>query len=150
LTADGRNHPLYEDKPAQFDAFIMHLDEVTRLPEGATLLATNDHTPVQALDVRHPGGGVFWATQYHPEFTLYEMARLLVARKRPLTDEGFFNEEAEVEQLVNKMTSLAQEPGNAALRQELNIGADILDDGIRQAELRNWLHHLVVPHRQER
>ncbi len=24
-------------------------------------------------------GGEFWGTQYHPEFTLYEMARLLIA-----------------------------------------------------------------------
>jgi GMP synthase (glutamine-hydrolysing) len=150
LTDDGRNHPLYQGKPAQFDAFIMHLDEVTQLPAGATLLATNDHTEVQALDVRHPAGGVFWATQYHPEFTLYEMARLLIARKRPLTEEGFFNEETEVEQLVDKMITLSQNPDNDALRQDLKINDDILSDTIRQAELRNWLQHLVVPHRQER
>ncbi len=145
LTEAGRNHPLYDGKPPKFDGFIMHLDEVTRIPEGGTLLATNTHTPVQALAVRHPSGGEFWATQYHPEFTLYEMARLLIARKKPLTEEGFFGQEAEVERMVGKMTDLSQHPDNGALRQELKVTDDVLSDRVRQAELRNWLGHLVVP-----
>ncbi|RME74264.1 MAG: type 1 glutamine amidotransferase, partial [Chloroflexi bacterium] len=70
---------LLTGKPDRYDGFEMHLDEVYRLPPGATLLATNDHTPVQALEVRHKNG-VFWATQYHPEYNLYEMARLISAR----------------------------------------------------------------------
>ena len=148
LTAEGRAHPLYEGKPEKFDAFIMHLDEVTRVPEGGTVLATNAHTPVQSLEVRHPAGGVFWATQYHPEFTLDEMARLVAARKKYLTEEGFFNEETGVEQLVEKMIALSEEPDNAELREELDIGSDILSDQIRQAELRNWLCNLVLPSRK--
>ncbi|MEW5988893.1 MAG: type 1 glutamine amidotransferase [Chloroflexota bacterium] len=146
LTPIGAYHPLYEEKPEKFDGFIMHLDEVTTIPAGGTLLATNKHTPVQGLEVRYPAGGVFWATQYHPEYTLYEMARLLVAHKKYLTEEGFFHEEAEVELLVDDMTTLSQNPDNPGLRQKLNIGDDILDDHIRQCELRNWLNHLVVPY----
>ncbi len=145
LTGAGQNHPMYTGKQHTFDGFIMHLDEVTRIPAGGTLLAANGHTPVQALAVKYPGGGEFWATQYHPEFTLYEMARLLVARKAPLTKEGFFNEESEVEALVDKMTALSKEPENNNLRQELNINDDILGDKIRQAEVENWLNFLVIP-----
>lgn len=145
LTPIGVYHPMYEDKPEKFDGFIMHLDEVSVIPAGGTLLATNKHTPVQALEVRYPSGGVFWATQYHPEYTLYEMARLLVARKKYLTEEGFFREEAEVERMVDEMTTLSENPDNVELRQKLNVGDDILDDHIRQCELRNWLNHLVVP-----
>jgi GMP synthase (glutamine-hydrolysing) len=89
--------------------------------------------------------GEFWATQYHPEFTLYEMARLLVARKTPLTQEGFFGEEDEVEALVAKMISLSEAPENKELRQELNVNDDILNDNIRQTEVRNWLEFLVIP-----
>ncbi len=39
LTDEGRAHPLYEGKPAVFDAFTSHDDEVTVLPErgGAAL-----------------------------------------------------------------------------------------------------------------
>lgn len=148
LTEAGQAHPMYAGKQHKFDGFIMHLDEVTRVPEGGALLATNDHTPVQALAVRHPEGGEFWATQYHPEFTLFEMARLVAARKGPLTKEGFFREEAEVEVLAEKMTVLSRDPGNVSLREELGIGDDILADAIRQAEVRNWLHFLVLPSRK--
>ncbi len=145
LTGAGQDHPMYTGKQHKFDGFIMHLDEVTQVPAGGTLLAANGHTPVQALAVKYPGGGEFWATQYHPEFTLYEMARLLIARKAPLTKEGFFNEESEVEALADKMTALSKDPENSNLRQELNINDDILSDKIRQAEVENWLKFLVIP-----
>ncbi len=149
LTEAGRSHPLYEGKPARFDGFIMHLDEVTRIPEGGTLLATNQHTPVQSLEVRHPAGGVFWATQYHPEYTLYEMARLLIARKKYLAHEGFFQTEDDVQRLAEKMIDLSQDPDNQPLGRELNIGPDVLSDQIRQAELRNWICNLVIPSRRK-
>jgi GMP synthase (glutamine-hydrolysing) len=145
LTEAGRHHPLYVGKPARFDGFIMHLDEVSRVPEGGTILASNQHTPVQSLDVRHPSGGAFWATQYHPEYNLYEMARLLIARKKPLTEEGFFPSEQDVEVYSQKLTALYRNPQDADLRRELKIGDDILGEPIREAELRNWLHHLVLP-----
>lgn len=145
LTGEGQSHPMYAGKQHKFDGFIMHLDEVTQIPAGGRLLASNDHTPVQALAIKYPGGGEFWATQYHPEFTLYEMARLLIARKAALTKEGFFNKESEVEALVDKMTALSKDPENSELRRELNVDEDILSDTIRQAEVENWLKFLVIP-----
>ena len=144
LTEAGKAHPLYKGKPSQFDGFIMHLDIVTKIPQGATLLASNDYSPVQALAVTH-GKGTFWATQYHPEYNLYEMARLLIARKEPLTKEGFFKAETEVEQLAGKLIELYQHPDNQSLRSELKIGDDILGKPIRQQELRNWVDYLVLP-----
>ncbi len=145
LTEAGRRHPLYSGKPAHFDGFIMHLDEVSRVPEGGTVLATNRHTPVQSVDVRHASGGAFWATQYHPEYNLYEMARLLIARKKPLTDEGFFPSEDEVERYAEALTALFHNPKDESLRRRLNIGDDVLGEDVREAELRNWLQYLVVP-----
>ena len=145
LTEAGQHHPLYTGKPVQFDGFIMHLDEVSRVPQGGTVLASNRHTPVQALDVRHPSGGAFWATQYHPEFNLYAMARLLIARKKPLTDEGFFAAEDDVQAYAESLIQLTRDPSNQELRRELKIGDDVLVDTLRQAELRNWLEFLVVP-----
>jgi GMP synthase (glutamine-hydrolysing) len=145
LTEAGRAHPMYSGKQHKFDGFIMHLDEVTVIPEGASMLATNAHTHIQALAVKHPSGGEFWATQYHPEFTLYEMARLLVARKKYLVQEGFFDEEGDVDKLVEQMTELSHKPDDPHLRGQLNIHNDILDDRIRQSEVHNWLEHLVIP-----
>ncbi len=144
LTPAGRAHPLYRGKPSEFNGFIMHLDMVTRIPEGGTLLASNEHTRVQALEVKR-GKGTFWATQYHPEYNLYEMARLLIARKEPLTNEGFFKRQEDVEAVATKMIELSQHPDRKDLRAELHIGDDILGKEIRQQELRNWIDYLVLP-----
>ncbi len=144
LTPEGRRHPMYEGKPDVFDGFISHLDEVTRLPAGAHLLATNDFTRVQALEVRHKNG-VFWATQYHPEYELYEMARLFIARGENLIREGFFADRAALESKVERMQALAGDPGRKDLRWDLAIGDDILVDDIRRLELRNWYEKLVIP-----
>ncbi len=144
VTEEGKNHPMYIGKQHQFNGFIMHLDEVCGVPEGAVVLARNAHTDVQAIAVKYLNGE-FWSTQYHPEFTLYEMAQLVGARKTAIVNEGFFESEEEMEPLVNDMLALAKDPDNAALRQKLNIGDDILDDAIRQKEVHNWVEYLVLP-----
>jgi GMP synthase (glutamine-hydrolysing) len=143
LTAEGRAHPMYDGKPEVFDGFIMHLDEVSRLPSGARLLASNEHTPVQALEVRHKKG-IFWATQYHPEYDMYEMARLFVARGESLVKEGFFADRSALEAKVLRMETLGLHPERKDLRWDLAVGDDLLVDRIRQCELRNWLEKLVI------
>lgn len=142
LTQDGLTHPMYEGKPDLFDGFISHLDEVTRLPDGATLLATNDHTRVQALEVPYLNG-VFWATQYHPEYDLAEMARLIAARADALVREGFFADRAAAQDMVGRLEALARDPGRKDLRWALAIGEDLLDEHLRCCELRNWLRMFV-------
>ncbi len=143
LTAEGQAHPMYAGKPEVFDGFIMHLDEVSRLPAGAQLLATNEHTPVQGLEVRHRKG-IFWATQYHPEYDLYEMARLFIARGENLIKEGFFADRSALEAKVVGMETLGRHPERKDLRWDLAIGDDLLVDRIRQCELRNWIEKLVM------
>ena len=65
LTEEGRAHPMFDGKPEVYSHFVSHDDEVTRLPPDATLLAGNDYSRVQAVEVRH-GRGIFWGVQYHP------------------------------------------------------------------------------------
>ncbi len=138
LTDAAAAAPMHVGKPAVFDAFIMHLDEVVRLPDGTPLLATNEHTHIQAAIIER-GPGVFWSTQYHPEYNLHEMGRLIAARAKALVREGFFADEAAVAAYAAKMKELAANPDSAALRAELNVGDDIIDPAIREVELRNWL-----------
>ncbi len=144
LTEASNNCLLHAGKPERFDGFIMHLDEVTRIPRGGKLLATNEHTHVQALEVKHDKG-TFWATQYHPEYNLYEMARLIAARAGPLVKERFFRDTQEVVAYAGQMRKLHGQPDSIELREALSIGPDILDSEIRECELRNWLDHLVLP-----
>lgn len=145
LTDEGGQSRLMAGKPERFDGFIMHLDEVTHLPEGATLLAGNDHTRVQALEVRKDGG-VFWATQYHPEYNFGEMGCLIAARSGPLVAEGFFDCEESVRAYAGQMTALHRQPDDADLRTALAVGDTILDSVQREQELRNWIDHMVLPH----
>jgi GMP synthase (glutamine-hydrolysing) len=142
LTDAARTSPMHVGKPAQFDAFIMHLDEVTRLPDGTPLLATNVHSPVQAAIVE-AWGGAFWATQYHPEYNLHEMGRLIAARAKALVREGFFPDEAAVAAHAARMKALAADPGSAELRAALDVGDDLIDPMIREVELRNWLRFIA-------
>ena len=147
LTPEGTGHPFYEDKPRVFDAFISHYDEVTDLPPGATLLASNDFTRVQSLCVTHRRG-TFWAVQYHPEYSLFDMARLIVARRERLLREGFFSTPGELDTMVSRMEQLHAEPQRKDLRWQLAIDNDVLDQRRRQCEFHNWLHRLVLPTRR--
>ena len=144
LTAEGLEHPMLEGKPPVYNGFISHLDEVTQLPPGAVLLASNAFTHVQAIEVKHQKG-VFWATQYHPEYDLHEVARLIVAREPKLVPEGFFHGREDLTQYVDKLETLAQNPNRKDLRWQLNIDEDVLSDPVRQVEFRNWVHKVVLP-----
>ncbi len=141
LTDAASASPMHAGKPPQFDAFIMHLDEVTRLPDGTPLLATNDHTRIQAAIIEL-GEATFWCTQYHPEYNLHEMGRLIAARAKALVREGFFPDEAAVAAHAARMKDLAADPGSEELRAELGVGDDIIDPRIREVELRNWLRFI--------
>ena len=56
LLPTGSEHPFYRGKPAVFDAFISHYDEVTQLPPGASLLASNEFTKIQAMALQYRKG----------------------------------------------------------------------------------------------
>ncbi len=147
LLGNAENHPMFQGKPQVFEAFISHDDMVTKIPQGAELLAGNDFTSVQALSVTHQKG-TFWSVQYHPEYDLNEMACLILAREEKLTKAGFFTKHEDMVQLVEKMKQLSLAPHRKDLRWQLSIDDDVLSDEIRQCEFKNWIDKLVLPHLQ--
>ena len=144
LTQAGRGHAMYTNKPMTFDGYVSHFDGVTHAPSGAEVLAENAFTQVQALSVHHEKG-TFWGLQYHPEYDLFQMARLIFCRRTALTNEGFFKDETEALALVEKYEQLHQNPDDMALAWPLGVEADLLIDTIRQTEPRNWIERLVLP-----
>lgn len=142
LTEAGRNHPMFRGKPLVYSHFVSHDDEVTELPPGATLLAGNDFSRVQAVEVKYERG-VFWGIQYHPEYDLHEMARLIVAREERLVKQGLFRDHDDLVQYVDRLEALAADPERKDLRWQLGIDDDILRDDIRQCEFINWLRDQV-------
>lgn len=63
LTEDGRRDPLFAGFGEGLDVFQWHGAEVSRAPAGATVLATNSASPVQAMRV----GDHAYGFQFHPE-----------------------------------------------------------------------------------
>lgn len=83
LTEDGREHTLFDDVPDQFETFLWHLDHVTNVPDGATVLARRGET-VQSFALQDaPVVGI----QFHPEVTP-RLARELAAQADASTPSG--------------------------------------------------------------
>lgn len=69
LTEDGLRHKLFEGLPAGNKVMQWHFAEVTRPPQGATVLASSETTAIQAIALDHHAIG----TQFHCEFTPQSM-----------------------------------------------------------------------------
>lgn len=145
LTPAGSAHPLYHGKGPVFDALTSHGDHITTLPEGATVLATNAFSPVQALAIEGPGEGSFWAVQYHPEFDPEYMAGLARMRAQPMIQQGFFEDSAQVERYASDMEALHHDPEHTALSFLYGVDRDVLDVSRRSLEVLNWIEHKAMP-----
>ncbi len=143
ISDSGKRSLLLHKKPEKFDGFIMHLDEVVKLPANTKILAGNEHTAVQAIEV-FSGKGSFFGTQYHPEYNLLEMGRLIAARAQPFVNEGFFASVEDVADCAKRMKTLHHDPDNVRLREQLDVGDDILKETIREQELRNWMEYIKI------
>lgn len=144
LTEEGRTHPMYQGKPPVFNGFVSHDDEVTELPRGAVLLSSNSFTKVQGIEVKYKEG-IFWATQYHTEYNLNEMAKLMRVRKKKLIELGFFRGGGDFERYADALLVLYRDPSRKDLRWQYDINDDLLDDSIIQVEFINWLNKVVIP-----
>src|SRR5438270_70982 len=110
VTGAGQDHPMYAGKAQAFDAVTVHLDEVETLAPGTTVLASNAHSHVQAAEIRHDGG-VAWAVQYHPEFSLADIAVIIRRYGSQLIREGFFADLAARDVYTADLERLQREPG---------------------------------------
>jgi GMP synthase (glutamine-hydrolysing) len=142
LSRAGRAHPLFAGKPDVFDAFTSHADEVATLGRAATLLASNDWSRVQAVDVAS-GDGRFWALQYHPEYDPHEVASLCRIRRDELVAQGSFADGAAADRFIDDLEALHADPTRVDLRDALGVGDALLDEDVRTCEVRNWLASLV-------
>lgn len=149
LTPEGRDHPLYQGKPPIFTSPCVHGDEVEALPEGATVLATNPVSDVQAVDIAHDGGR-FWGIQYHPEFSLNELTVILRRYKPTLLSEGFFRDDATADSWIADLETLVSDKRRTDISWRYGIGPDILDAKRRLLEIQNFIEKRVRPVLSER
>ena len=140
---------MYAGKAATFDAVTVHLDEVETLAPGTTVLASNAHSNVQAAEIRYEGG-VAWGVQYHPEFSLADIAVIIRRYGSRLIREGFFADIAARDAYTADLEMLQHEPGLKPIAWRYGIDDTVLDARVRTAEIANWITHQVLPARQQR
>jgi GMP synthase (glutamine-hydrolysing) len=145
----GRDHPLLAGRSPVFDAPAIHTDEVAALPSGATLLASNGQTHVQAVEIRHDRG-TFWGVQYHPEISLREVAAALRRQVDDLVEHGLVRDETDVEAQAGLIDALHEDPDRRDLAWRLGLDEQVTNASKRMTELRNFIRHLVEPIRRER
>jgi len=148
-TEEGRAHPMLEGRPEVYDAPAIHLDMVTALPEDATVIATNPVSAVQAAEIRRDGG-VFWGVQYHPEFSLSELAAILRQRTELMIREGFCRTSEEVISYADDLTALDTDPSRIDLAWRHGVDAEVLDPARRTREIRNFIEHRVKSEKSAR
>jgi GMP synthase (glutamine-hydrolysing) len=137
LTEAGRAHPMYAGKPTVFEAPTIHLDEISVLPSGATVLATNE-VSLQAATFSHLRG-TFWGVQYHPEYDYLDIAAAAERYGPRLVEEGLFSDEAALAAYAADLRRLQASPGDTALAWKHGLGAGMTDPALRLAEIRHWL-----------
>ena len=149
LTDDGRRHPMYAGKVEVFNAPTFHLDEVETLPPGATVLATNAMSAVQAVEL-HTGDTTAWAVQYHPEYPLRELATITRRTGHQLVGEGFFADDADLGRFADDLDALDKNPSCKRLSWRYGISHNVLDKTLRVSEIANWIEFQVLPQRAKR
>ncbi|HWL68461.1 MAG TPA: type 1 glutamine amidotransferase [Geminicoccus sp.] len=150
LTEFGQSHQMHAGRPPVFDAPCVHLDEVGISPDGLKITACNEVSDVQAAEIRHEGG-LFWGVQYHPEFSLLDLAAVMLRYGPVLWKEGFFPDEASAMAFVDDLKAVHADPaGRWDLAWRYGFGREITDPMLRQNEITNWIEHYVQPTRSAR
>ncbi len=149
LNEAGKRHPLHQGRPPAFDAPCAHLDIVAVAPAGADVLAFNAFAAVQAAEIRKDGG-TFWGVQYHPEFSLSQLAYLFERAETVLIDEGFFANPAARRATAADFNTLEANRARGDIAWRYGITEDVSRDEYRLTELRNWLALQVRPEKSRR
>ncbi|MEA3175665.1 MAG: hypothetical protein QOF42_3076 [Gammaproteobacteria bacterium] len=143
LTEAGRAHPLFQGKPAAFEAPTVHKDEITALPPGATTLAVNDFG-LQAAVFQH-GRGTFWGVQYHPEYDYADIAAAAERYGEAFVTEGMFRDIHALQDFANELRVLQSNPADASMLWKHGLGPAMRSETLRMLEIRNWLQTEVLP-----
>jgi len=78
LYLKNRANCLANDSMQEINLIVSHQDQVVKLPEGATIIAGNDHCPIGIFTIEDHVLGI----QAHPEFTNDYAAALMESRRK--------------------------------------------------------------------
>jgi GMP synthase (glutamine-hydrolysing) len=148
LTDLGRQHPMYREKPAVFEAITVHRDDIEQLPPGALVLASSD-MGLQGVELQH-GRTRFWGVQYHPEYSYSEIAATTLRYAEVLLREHWFVDRSALDAFVADLKALQERPDERSLGWKYGLGAAMREERLKLAELHNWLELMIMPAFQRR
>ncbi|OSQ35656.1 type 1 glutamine amidotransferase [Thalassospira mesophila] len=149
LNDAGKDHWLFKGRSACYSAMTVHMDEVSSVPEGAVVLAGNRHSAIQAF-VMETSQYRFWGVQYHPEYSLAELAAIFRRYGQRLIDAGLFENQQALDAMAAEWFVLDKDTDRHDLAWRYGVSEDVLQPSSRLIELRNWLEHLVRPYVAQR
>src|SRR5262249_5824494 len=119
------------------------------LAPDTTVLALNAMAGGQAAEIRH-NGALAWGGQYHPEYSLKELAAIVRRAGIRLGGEGFFADESDLHPYANELMALDPRPTNKPLAWRHGVDGAVLQRSLRVKEVANWIERMVVPTRNKR
>jgi len=131
ITADGKESPYFTNRKNNYKALSIHFDEIIELPDNAVVLASNDHSKVQAMTINYKNSQ-FFGVQYHPEFRPQDMSLIASFLAEPLVRTGAFSSLREVETFSKNLLD------QNGLPNEIN------DYGLHTQEIRSWLNFIKI------
>lgn len=143
LTAAGSAHAMMAGRDGCYDAIADHVDHVVELPSGATCLAGNRVTSIQAA-VIPLGKTEVWGVQYHPDMDIYAIRALLDHRREDLLRERFFADDKEFESYYHAVVRFLEAEDRERAAWKLGYDSDILEADKRLTELENWLRFYSI------
>lgn len=101
LTEAGQSSPLFAGFPRRFEVLESHQDAVLGLPPGAELLATGEHTAIQAFRY----GDHLMGVQFHPEMDPEILRFVWEPRRKTWRDKVDFNIDERLDSLSHSPTA---------------------------------------------
>jgi GMP synthase (glutamine-hydrolysing) len=122
VNSEGQKNLIYRNKKTNFSTPAFNFDEVFEMPEGATLLASDDVNRVMGVYFKSRNSEI-WGLQYHPDYEYSQMVNLSNERKDRMIANKNFKDENDFQ---NHMNFIKDEDKK-------------LDFENRTCEIRNWL-----------
>ena len=122
INEEGKNDPIYKNKKIKFNTPAFNFDEVSELPKGATLLASDKVNNIMGVYFKSANSEV-WGLQYHPDYEYWQMINLSNERMGKMIAKEYFKNE---ETFKNHIDFIKSEEKN-------------LDFKNKTYEIQNWL-----------
>lgn len=128
LTKEGEQSAFF-NRTQSFESLCIHYDEISIAPKDAIVLATNEHSAVQAMQFDYKNSS-FFGVQYHPEFTPIVMAKVIRFLKDDLIFKGHYSDSAKAQEEISVLESK-------------NLATEIINYKLHTQEIKNWLNSIV-------